>query len=359
MTKYTTSPLMASDVIAPLVTFHRPYMYVYFAVAGRCNVRLARFFSREPGFVAHQSRHPVSATRLTMEGDPQPAGEPSAAAQASNAASFVLPDADDDDAEAQAAVERRMESIQVGFRNAKTAGVQSATRLMKELRQLCMMGTYEVDLIQDSLQQWQVLLYDWAFDEESQLSKDLLRLSETRDELVAVHLRLHFPDDFPFSPPLVYISQPQLISEFIFDGALCMELLVDWQPACAPRLEPGHDRARARHSSRAALAGTATSRRCSCRSRPSSRRAARASRPSPARRRRRRRRRRRKRRSRRTRTSRPSICRRGGPGEKRRAGSRFWARSPLGRSRRTCCAQPAPQHTHRRSDMRRLSIPRG
>ena len=101
---------------------------------------------------------------------------------------------------------------------------------MKELCPLCLMGVYEVDLVGDSLQTWEIALYDWAFDEQSALHRDLHLLSDARDELVPIMLRLHFPDDFPFSPPLVYIAQPELLSEYIFDGALCMELLVDWRP---------------------------------------------------------------------------------------------------------------------------------
>ena len=137
---------------------------------------------------------------------------------------------DNDDDEAAAAAEARMKSIQRGFATAKSKGVQSATRLMKELRQVCLTGSFDVDLVDDSLQVWEITLFDWAFDPESSLHKDLQALSESSDDLVPVVLRIHFPDDFPFAAPLLYISRPTLCSEFIFDGALCMEMLVDWQP---------------------------------------------------------------------------------------------------------------------------------
>ena len=79
-------------------------------------------------------------------------------------------------------------------------------------------------LLHDSLQQWEVRLFDWAFDEGSALHKDLAALSELADDLVPLRMRISFPDDFPFSPPLVFISHPPLASEYVFDGALCMEM---------------------------------------------------------------------------------------------------------------------------------------
>ena len=82
----------------------------------------------------------------------------------------------------------------------------------------------------DDLQVWQVSLFDWAFDEASPLHKDLQTLSDAKDDLVPLVLRVQFPDNFPFSPPLVFCASPTLASEYVFDGALCMEMLVDWQP---------------------------------------------------------------------------------------------------------------------------------
>mmetsp|Transcript_606 Transcript_606/g.1083 ORF Transcript_606/g.1083 Transcript_606/m.1083 type:complete len:166 (-) Transcript_606:146-643(-) len=101
---------------------------------------------------------------------------------------------------------------------------------MKELRQVCLTGSFEVGLVLDSLQVWEVTLFDWAFDPESSLCKDMQALSHSSDELVSVDLRIHFPDNFPFAPPLLYVARPTLTSEYIFNGALCMEMLVDWQP---------------------------------------------------------------------------------------------------------------------------------
>lgn len=137
---------------------------------------------------------------------------------------------DDDIAEVEAAAEARMASIHRAFSAAKAKGVTSATRLMKELRQVTIAGTFEVELLNDDLQAWEVTLFDWVFDTSSPLHRDLAEISAKKADLVAIMLRMTFPDDFPFAPPLVYVSQPALRSEYVFDGALCLEMLVDWQP---------------------------------------------------------------------------------------------------------------------------------
>ena len=146
------------------------------------------------------------------------------------ASSSTDPTEAEEEAEAQAAAAERMASVQRGFAAAKEAGVSSAARLMKELRAVCLAGNFEVDLVDDSLLTWEVRLYEWSFDDACPLHTDLAALSREADDLVAVVLRLQFPNDFPFAPPLVYVNEPVLSSDYIFDGALCMEMLVDWQP---------------------------------------------------------------------------------------------------------------------------------
>ena len=76
------------------------------------------------------------------------------------------PDEDLDDAEAAAAAEERMQSVQRGFAAAKAAGVGAASRLMKELRQVSLSGNFEVTLVQDSLLVWEVRLFEWAFADD-------------------------------------------------------------------------------------------------------------------------------------------------------------------------------------------------
>jgi hypothetical protein len=152
------------------------------------------------------------------------------------AAPAAADEEDLEEAETAAAAEAQMQSVQRAFATAKRAGVSAATRLMKELRRVCVNGAFEVSLNEDApqpLQSWLVRLYEFNLDEESPLADDLAELSSRRDddELTPLCLNLKFPDDFPFSAPLVFVSTPALHSGNILDGALCMEMLVEWQPA--------------------------------------------------------------------------------------------------------------------------------
>ena len=140
------------------------------------------------------------------------------------------------DDEADATAEAQMRCVQRAFAVAKSAGVPAAARLMKELRRVCVSGSFEVRLNEDApqpLQSWILKLYEFNFDEDSPLSEDLAELSSQRDDddLTPLCLLMKFPDDFPFSAPLVFVSTPTLKSGSVLDGALCMEMLVEWQAA--------------------------------------------------------------------------------------------------------------------------------
>ena len=51
----------------------------------------------------------------------------------------------------------------------------------------------------------------------------LYNIDNTNREL---NIRLHFPEDYPFQPPFVYVYSPQIISNYVFnDGSICMELI--------------------------------------------------------------------------------------------------------------------------------------
>ena len=191
---------------------------------------------------------------------------------------------EEEEEDAASAADAQMQGVNRAFATAKRAGVPAATRLMKELRRVCMNGSYEVSVNEDAPQPllcWAVRLYEFNFDEDSPLAEDLAELSSRSgsDEPRSVakvsswwchsllphrlecralggwvalctpedprtcigstcrllppaanicHLSvsrptplclcLKYPADFPFSPPLVYVSTPQLLSNHVLDG---------------------------------------------------------------------------------------------------------------------------------------------
>ena len=70
-------------------------------------------------------------------------GSGSGSAGSSSSANYTANEAEEE-AEAEAFAEARFASIERAFAAAKAKGVQSSTRLVKELRALFMAGTFEV-----------------------------------------------------------------------------------------------------------------------------------------------------------------------------------------------------------------------
>ena len=109
-----------------------------------------------------------------------------------------------------------------------SGSVQATDRLMKELRDIYRSpsfksGAYQVELVNDSLYEWNVKIM--RVDPDSPLAEDLKKLKEKegKDHIL---LSFTFKDTFPFDPPFVRMVHPVLHGGYVLDGgALCMELM--------------------------------------------------------------------------------------------------------------------------------------
>jgi ubiquitin-protein ligase len=72
----------------------------------------------------------------------------------------------------------------------------------------------------DCMNSWIIKLFQ--FDEDSKLAQDMKVLN-----VPFVELEMNFPDQYPFEPPFVRVTQPRFRRQtgFVMNGALCMELL--------------------------------------------------------------------------------------------------------------------------------------
>ncbi|KAK7603755.1 hypothetical protein V9T40_003754 [Parthenolecanium corni] len=117
-----------------------------------------------------------------------------------------------------------------------TGSVQANNRLMKELKDIYnsetfKKGVYTIELVGDSLYEWNVRLF--SVDKDSQLCKDLAMLKE-KEGKDAIVLNMTFKDTFPFTPPFVRVVDPVISGGYVLiGGAICMELLTQqgWSSA--------------------------------------------------------------------------------------------------------------------------------
>ncbi|ESO87499.1 hypothetical protein LOTGIDRAFT_235001 [Lottia gigantea] len=109
-----------------------------------------------------------------------------------------------------------------------SGSVQATDRLMKELRDIFRSdsykkGIYTVDLVNESLYEWNVRLK--KVDEDSALFTDLQTFKEKEGQDFIL-LNITFKDSFPFDPPFVRVVHPILTGGYVLGGgAICMELL--------------------------------------------------------------------------------------------------------------------------------------
>ncbi|XP_048381609.1 ubiquitin-conjugating enzyme E2 Q1 isoform X2 [Stegostoma tigrinum] len=111
---------------------------------------------------------------------------------------------------------------------AVSGSVQATDRLMKELRDIYRSesfkaGNYAVELVNDSLYDWNVKIL--KVDQDSALHNDLQILRE-KEGIDFILLNFSFKDNFPFDPPFVRVVSPVLSGGYVLGGgAICMELL--------------------------------------------------------------------------------------------------------------------------------------
>ncbi|EFX74065.1 hypothetical protein DAPPUDRAFT_215319 [Daphnia pulex] len=114
------------------------------------------------------------------------------------------------------------------LRGAVSGSVQATDRLMKELRDIyrsdsSKKGVYSVELVNDSLYEWNVRLL--SVDPDSPLHGDL-QLLKDKDGRDHILLNLVFKESFPFEPPFVRVVHPVIQGGYVLvGGAICMELL--------------------------------------------------------------------------------------------------------------------------------------
>lgn len=128
-----------------------------------------------------------------------------------------------------ATLERLRQNQRQDYLKGSVSGsVQATDRLMKELRDVYRSdsfkkGLYSVELVNDSLYEWNVRIIN--VDPDSPLHNDLMALKqkEGKDHIL---LNMLFKETYPFEPPFVRVVHPMISGGYVLGGgAICMELL--------------------------------------------------------------------------------------------------------------------------------------
>ncbi|RWS08460.1 ubiquitin-conjugating enzyme-like protein [Dinothrombium tinctorium] len=128
-----------------------------------------------------------------------------------------------------ATLERLKQNQREGYLRGSVCGsVQATDRLMKELREVYRSesfkrGVFNVELINDSLYEWNVKLL--VVDPDSPLHNDLLLLKE-KEGKDYILMNFLFKETYPFEPPFIRVVHPIISGGYVLGGgAICMELL--------------------------------------------------------------------------------------------------------------------------------------
>jgi len=136
---------------------------------------------------------------------------------------------DEMDTEHLATLERLRQNQRQDYLKGSVSGsVQATDRLMKELRDIYRSdsfkkGMYSIDLVNDSLYEWNIRLM--SVDPDSPLHNDLVLLKE-KEGKDSILLNMTFKETYPFEPPFVRVVHPIISGGYVLvGGAICMELL--------------------------------------------------------------------------------------------------------------------------------------
>ncbi|XP_029173843.1 ubiquitin-conjugating enzyme E2 Q2 [Nylanderia fulva] len=133
------------------------------------------------------------------------------------------------DLEHLATLERLRQNQRQDYLKGSVCGsVQATDRLMKELRDIYRSdsfkkGMYSIELVNDSLYEWNIRLM--CVDPDSPLHSDLILLKE-KEGKDSILLNMLFKETYPFEPPFVRVVHPIISGGYVLvGGAICMELL--------------------------------------------------------------------------------------------------------------------------------------
>ncbi|XP_071450386.1 ubiquitin-conjugating enzyme E2 Q2 isoform X1 [Hetaerina americana] len=129
-----------------------------------------------------------------------------------------------------ATLERLRQNQRQDYLQGSVSGsVQATDRLMKELRDIYRSesfkkaGMYSIELVNDSLYEWNIRLM--MVDPDSPLHGDLVLLKE-KEGKDSILLNMLFKETYPFEPPFVRVVHPMISGGYVLvGGAICMELL--------------------------------------------------------------------------------------------------------------------------------------
>ena len=66
----------------------------------------------------------------------------------------------------------------------------------------------------------------YKFDQASTLSKQMAAYGKKHGQNY-IHMRFHFPFDYPVNPPFVHVKSPKLMGGSIHTGGICTDILMN------------------------------------------------------------------------------------------------------------------------------------